>query len=99
MNNFIFSSLVYYLSLQRCSTYNDFSIHGLWPDYIDGGYPQFCTNQQFNLSTIEPIMDDLNKYWNSCIGKSVVLGIASQISSAVYESIGAIHLTKAWLIW
>jgi hypothetical protein len=31
MNNFIFSSLVYYLSLQRCSTYNDFSIHGLWP--------------------------------------------------------------------
>jgi ribonuclease I len=70
MNNFIFSSLVYYLSLQRCSKYNDFSIHGLWPDYIDGGYPQFCTNQQFNLSTIEPIMDDLNKYWNSCIGKS-----------------------------
>ena len=62
MNNFIFSSLVYYLSLQRCSTYNDFSIHGLWPDYINGGYPQFCTNQQFNLSTIEPILDDLNKH-------------------------------------
>ena len=42
MNNFIFSSLVYYLSLQRCT--------------------QFCTNQQFNLSTIEPILDDLNKH-------------------------------------
>ena len=36
MNNFIFSSLVYMagLSLQRCSTYNDFSIHGLWPKIL-----------------------------------------------------------------
>jgi ribonuclease I len=77
MNNFIFSSLVYYLSLQRCTFTddvdrqqgNDFSIHGLWPDYIDGGYPQFCTNQKFNLSTIKPILDDLNKHWSSCSGK------------------------------
>ena len=36
---------------------------------IFGGYPQFCTNQQFNLSTIEPIFDDLNKHWNSSNGK------------------------------
>jgi len=37
--------------------------------FMGGGYPQFCTNQQFNLSTIEPILDDLNKHWNSCSGK------------------------------
>lgn len=65
MNNFIFSSLQRY----NKSTY--FSIHDLCPDFIDE-YPQFCTNQPFNLFTIEPILDNLNKHLNSCTGKSSI---------------------------
>lgn len=70
MTGFIFSSLIYHLALQRCNKSSEFSIHGLWPDYIGGGYPQFCTKQRFDFKIIEPILDDLNHHWNSCSGKS-----------------------------
>lgn len=71
MTGFIFSTLIYHLALQRCNKSAEFSIHGLWPDYIQGGYPQFCTNQRFNFKEIQSILPDLNKHWNSCKGKSV----------------------------
>ena len=64
------SPLVYYLSLQRCNKFSEFSIHGLWPNYNSGGYPQFCAKTPFNLTTLLPILDELNENWNSCRGKS-----------------------------
>ena len=43
---------------------NHFTIHGLWPQYVDNGYPEFCTDEPFN-STIPDLigMDIMTKYW------------------------------------
>jgi ribonuclease T2 len=38
-------------------------IHGLWPDNDDGSYPQNCTNEKFDLSSLQPIRDELEQQW------------------------------------
>lgn len=54
------------------NTYNNdisFTIHGLWPEWYNNTYPQYCNNNtDFNISSLDPIMDDLNKYWVSYEG-------------------------------
>ncbi len=42
-----------------------FTIHGLWPQYIDGGYPSYCTNVSFDATSIETAigLETLEKYW------------------------------------
>lgn len=42
-----------------------FTIHGLWPQYNDGGWPSCCTNSQFDMKQISTLRDDLEKYWPS----------------------------------
>ena len=39
------------------------TIHGLWPDFADGGWPQFCTKEKLNNATISPILSQLEQYW------------------------------------
>ena len=35
-------------------------IHGLWPDFKNGSYPQFCCpDYKFDLKELDPILDDL----------------------------------------
>lgn len=55
------------LALQKCNTSDDWSIHGLWLDYANGSYPEFCSKLNFdNLSyTLEK---DMNSKWYSCEG-------------------------------
>lgn len=44
----------------------DFTIHGLWPEYYNHSYPEYCNHSvTFNLTKLEPLMDDLNLYWNT----------------------------------
>ena len=38
---------------------------GLWPNNYDGSYPCTCTNDQFNLTTVKPLVPQLLKYWPS----------------------------------
>jgi ribonuclease T2 len=49
----------------------DFSIHGLWPEYNNNSYPSYCNSSaDFDVDKLEPIMDDLNKYWISYVGSN-----------------------------
>ncbi|VDM77849.1 unnamed protein product [Strongylus vulgaris] len=43
----------------------DWSIHGLWPNYSNGSYPQFCDGvpRKFDGKLIEPIEGNLTKMW------------------------------------
>eukprot|EP00850_Spirogloea_muscicola_P012180 SM000078S22039 [mRNA] locus=s78:166813:168351:+ [translate_table: standard] len=43
-----------------------FSIHGLWPNYADGSWPHDCDDSRpFNLSEISDLEDDLETYWDT----------------------------------
>jgi len=39
------------------------TIHGLWPNNDDGSYPQNCSSEQFDLSVLQPIRDELEQQW------------------------------------
>lgn len=42
----------------------NFTIHGLWPQYTTSGYPSFCSNEPFNSSIpIEIGLDSLVERW------------------------------------
>lgn len=62
-----FRDYVYFLSLQKCSKNSEYTIHGLWIDYKDGGYPQFCHNTPFIKEDLQPILKTLETNWHSCI--------------------------------
>lgn len=41
-----------------------FTIHGLWPNYQDGTYPQFCeSDYRFQEEEINDILQDMEYYW------------------------------------
>ena len=44
----------YYLSLIKEKN-NNFSIHGLWPQYSINRYQTFCKNVNFDVNKIQPI--------------------------------------------
>eukprot|EP01024_Parvocaulis_polyphysoides_P046876 TRINITY_DN44394_c0_g1_i1.p1 TRINITY_DN44394_c0_g1~~TRINITY_DN44394_c0_g1_i1.p1 ORF type:complete len:227 (-),score=15.72 TRINITY_DN44394_c0_g1_i1:877-1557(-) len=48
---------------------NDFTIHGLWPNYADGKWPQWChvgTNG-FQEHYIDDLLGELEKWWPSYV--------------------------------
>jgi ribonuclease I len=53
----------YYLSLKRGNINSMWSIHGLWPEYSKTSYPQFCKISSFDIEKIQPIINDLKKFW------------------------------------
>ncbi|KAJ7540042.1 hypothetical protein O6H91_11G120200 [Diphasiastrum complanatum] len=45
---------------------SDFSIHGLWPNYNNGGYPSSCDpNNPFDISQVSDIESQLQTSWDS----------------------------------
>jgi len=46
----------------------NFTLHGLWPERIDGSYPQHCTNDKFDPSQVTSIETELDTYWLSLNG-------------------------------
>lgn len=53
--------------LPPCSFH--FTIHGLWPNYKSGGWPEFCDSHlPFDESKIADIQDDLEEEWPSFMG-------------------------------
>lgn len=60
----------YYLALQKCNMYSDYTIHGLWIDYTRGGYPQFCNAEPFDVEKLTSILPQMKEVWPSCYGDS-----------------------------
>ncbi|KAG6551919.1 hypothetical protein Mapa_006536 [Marchantia paleacea] len=62
-----------YCDLQKACCYPragkpaaNFSIHGLWPNYYDGTWPQDCdASQPFDLSQVQDLVPQLNEFWGS----------------------------------
>ncbi|GLJ49863.1 hypothetical protein SUGI_1059610 [Cryptomeria japonica] len=42
-----------------------FTIHGLWPDYNDGTWPQCCSGARFNEKKIFSLLGELERDWPS----------------------------------
>ena len=53
----------YYLSLMKHDTPIKFNIHGIWPQYDNNTYPKYCKKVEFDIKLLEPLIDDLTKYW------------------------------------
>lgn len=48
-------------------TRDDFTIHGVWPEYSNGTWPEYCCDTpdcEFDISIIEPIRYKLYTNWN-----------------------------------
>ena len=58
----------YYLSLLLEN--NQWTIHGLWPQNSKSDYPTFCRRVDFSENLLNPIIDDLDKYWHSDRGSN-----------------------------
>lgn len=57
------------LALKKCKNDNTYSIHGWWPEYREGSWPQWCNKTEFKnftQSSIKSIINDMNKYWYAC---------------------------------
>lgn len=42
-------------------------IHGLWPNYENGSWPQFCCNITFNEKNVESLLPRMHKDWPNLI--------------------------------
>lgn len=43
---------------------NKWTIHGVWPSKHGSFGPEFCNNSlRLNISALEPLKDELKKYW------------------------------------
>ena len=58
----------YYLSLINDNN-KGWSIHGLWPQYSKKSYPTFCKVVDFDIKSLNPIIQDLHKHWYSTLEK------------------------------
>ena len=70
------SNFDYYLFAQTfpisfCKTHkcsglvnNEFIIHGLWPNFNDGSYPSFCSNEKLDIDFVNNNKDMFLKYWS-----------------------------------
>jgi len=45
------------------SNLDDWTIHGLWPNRMSGGWPQYCTREQFDPNEIKDLMPEMDKDW------------------------------------
>ena len=63
-----------------------FTIHGLWPQYSAGGYPESCTNEPFDPNVPDQIgMDTMTTYWPN---------VKENVDDADYDSFWEHEWTK-----
>ena len=64
-------SWIYEDKLQYNFTNDYFSIHGIWPQDANGSWPGYCNQSLvFNETSLNPIKNDLSKYWTNFINAS-----------------------------
>ena len=44
-------------------TIDRFTIHGVWPEYLNATWPEYCTTEPLNLDQIESLVDQLKTEW------------------------------------
>lgn len=50
---------------------NGFSIHGLWPDYGNGTWPEYCDKEShLNATAIADLKTAMEKKWPSLTGET-----------------------------
>jgi ribonuclease T2 len=42
---------------------NHLTIHGMWPEFSNGKWPEYCTHKTLNKHVIEPLLPRLDHYW------------------------------------
>lgn len=61
------NAYMYMLALNKCDTNDDFTIHGLWPQYSSTKWPQYCNNSsKLNMDNLQNLMPQIRKYWLTC---------------------------------
>jgi ribonuclease I len=60
----------YYLLSLIKEDNNNYSIHGLWPQYTNKSYPKYCKKVEFTLDKIKSLLPKLNKLWYSKFTKN-----------------------------
>lgn len=58
-------NLFYLFALQWNRLTNNHTIHGLWPQYSEHRWPEYCTLDRFNSTKIENLIPTLNAIWPS----------------------------------
>lgn len=56
----------YDLTYKVCNNSNEWTIHGLWPEYNSASWPQYCNNTPFNYNQISQYQPELNDRWTGC---------------------------------
>ena len=49
---------------QNISVANTFSLHGLWPTWKNGSWPQYCSQDILTNNSIYTILPDLDTHWS-----------------------------------
>lgn len=62
--------MYFILALFAHSKSSDVSIHGLWPQYSENSWPEYCTDIKFDLSLIKSLLLELKKHWYSYNGRN-----------------------------
>ncbi|XP_074316193.1 ribonuclease 2-like [Silene latifolia] len=67
-----------------------FTIHGLWADYNDGGWPACCSNDSFDMNEISTLEKALYEYWPtlSCGSTSTCHGSKGSFYAHEWEKHG-----------
>ena len=46
------------------SNYDKFTIHGLWPNWNNNSWPQYCNNRTIDIEMLNSIMPDMSMHWS-----------------------------------
>ncbi|KAF8385261.1 rnst-2 [Pristionchus pacificus] len=48
----------------------EWTIHGLWPNFADGSYPQFCDHQKFDEKQVQALHEQMRTKWPNLFPKT-----------------------------
>lgn len=59
---------------------SNWGIHGLWPEYTNGGYPSSCNSQAFSQSQVQDLVPRMNSEWQRCVRAAEFAGSGENFS-------------------
>ncbi|KAF7495340.1 Ribonuclease DdI [Sarcoptes scabiei] len=55
--------------IKEKNNFDQWVIHGLWPENSDNTYDSFCTKEKLDLNNLTPIKDRLKKIWPNLLAR------------------------------